>query len=77
MEWQIVLAAKVLAAGVCTVGVGGASIGIGIVFGGLLIAVSRNPELESNLFRTALLGFALSEAMGLLVLMMSFLIMYT
>lgn len=39
--------------------------GIGTVFGSLIIGYARNPSLKNNLFTYAVLGFALSEAMGL------------
>jgi F-type H+-transporting ATPase subunit c len=52
---------KFIGAGLATIGVVGAGAGIGIVFSGLLLALSRNPS---------------KEAKGLLALMMSFLILY-
>jgi F-type H+-transporting ATPase subunit c len=68
--------AKLIGAGLATVGVVGAGAGIGIVFAGLLIANARNPQKEERLFQLSLLGFALCEAMGLLAIMMAFLILY-
>jgi len=49
---------------------------IGVVFAGLVISVSRNPNLDKKLFTYSILGFALSEAVALFGLMMSFLILY-
>ena len=69
-------AAKSIGAGLATIGVVGAGAGIGIVFAGLLLAISRNPAKEPRLFQLTLLGFALCEAMGLLAIMMAFLILY-
>lgn len=69
--------AKAMGAGLATIGVVGAGAGIGIVFAGLLISVSRNPNQEPRLVQLALLGFALCEAMGLLAIMMAFLILYS
>lgn len=69
-------AAKVVGAGCATIGLVGAGIGVGLVFGALIIAFSRNPSQETKLFRFAILGFALTEAVGLLALMMAFLILY-
>jgi F-type H+-transporting ATPase subunit c len=54
----------------------GAGAGVGIVFGSLLIAIARNPFLRDELFKYAILGFALTEAVGLLGLMMAFLILF-
>ncbi len=70
-------AAKSIGAGLATIGVTGAGAGIGIVFAGLLQAYSRNPGREGNLRQMAFLGFALTEAMGLLAIMMAFLILYS
>jgi F-type H+-transporting ATPase subunit c len=68
---------KVIGAGLATCGLIGAGTGVGIVFAAFLIAFARNPSLNKDLFRFAMLGFALTEAVGLLALMMSFLILYT
>merc|ERR1712127_504154 len=62
-------AAKFIGAGAATVGVAGSGAGIGSVFGSLIIGYARNPSLKQQLFSYAILGFALSEAMGLFCLM--------
>jgi F-type H+-transporting ATPase subunit c len=72
----LIVAAKNIGSGMATIGLVGAGAGAGIVFGCLLIAVARNPKLQDNFFRLALLGFALTEAVGLLALMMAFLILF-
>merc|ERR1711997_233789 len=54
----------------------GAGAGIGSVFGSLIIGYARNPSLKQQLFSYAILGFALSEAMGLFCLMMAFLLLF-
>ncbi|EDV29765.1 uncharacterized protein TRIADDRAFT_49770 [Trichoplax adhaerens] len=69
-------AAKFIGAGAATVGVAGSGAGIGTVFGSLVIGYARNPSLKQQLFSYAILGFALSEAMGLFCLMMAFLILF-
>ncbi|CAH8851568.1 unnamed protein product [Trichobilharzia szidati] len=69
-------AAKYIGAGAATVGAAGSGAGIGSVFGNLAMAYARNPSLKQQLFTYAILGFALSEAMGLFCLMMAFLILY-
>ena len=62
--------------GAATVGVAGSGAGIGSVFGSLIIGYARNPSLKQQLFSYAILGFALSEAMGLFCLMMAFLLLF-
>merc|ERR1712241_56907 len=69
-------AAKFIGAGAATVGVAGSGAGIGTVFGSLIIGYARNPSLKAQLFSYAILGFALSEAMGLFCLMVAFLILF-
>ena len=69
-------AAKLLGAGCATIGLAGAGVGIGNVFGSLILGVSRNPALEQTLFRIAILGFALTEAIALFALMMAFLLLF-
>jgi F-type H+-transporting ATPase subunit c len=73
----MVTAAKLIGAGIATIGLAGAGVGIGNVFSSLLISVSRNPNEKDELFRLAILGFALTEAIALFSLMMAFLILFT
>lgn len=68
--------AKLIGSGLATIGLSGSGVGIGIVFAGLLVAYSRQPSYEKQLFGYAILGFALSEAVALFALMMAFLILY-
>lgn len=72
----MVLAAKLIGAGLATIAMAGAGAGIGQIFGSLLIAISRNPSLLATLFRYAILGFALTEAIALFALMMAFLLLF-
>ena len=71
-----IFCAKLIGAGAATIGVAGRGAGIGTVFGNLIIGYARNPKLKQQLFTYAILGFAISEAMGLFCLMMAFLILY-
>lgn len=68
--------AKLIGAGMATIGLAGAGVGIGVVFGSLLISYARNPSLKAQLFSWAILGFALTEAIALFALMMAFLILF-
>lgn len=72
----MVLAAKLLGAGVATIALSGAAVGIGLVFAALINATSKNPSLRKELFNQAILGFALTEAIGLFALMMALLLLY-
>jgi F-type H+-transporting ATPase subunit c len=68
--------AKLIAAGLATISIGGAGVGIGVVFAGLIGGIARNPGLIKQLFVYAILGFALTEAIALFGLMMAFLILF-
>ena len=77
MQWNLIFhEIFVLLSGAATVGVAGSGAGIGSVFGSLIIGYARNPSLKQQLFSYAILGFALSEAMGLFCLMMAFLLLF-
>jgi len=68
-------ASKKIGGGLATIGLAGAGAGIGTVFGSLILGISRNPSLRAELFRVAVLGFALTEAIALFCLMVTFLIL--
>lgn len=67
---------KFIGAGLATVSLAGAGVGIGSVFAALIGALARNIALEKQLFSYAILGFALTEAIALFGLMMAFLILF-
>jgi F-type H+-transporting ATPase subunit c len=48
---SLVSSAKLIGAGLATIGVVGAGAGIGIVFSGLLLGLSRNPSKEAKLMQ--------------------------
>jgi F-type H+-transporting ATPase subunit c len=73
---MLLQASQKIGAGLATIGLAGAGVGIGIIFAGLLYGISRNPNLKADLFRTAILGFALTEAIALFSLMIAFLILF-
>ncbi|XP_032757754.1 ATP synthase F(0) complex subunit C1, mitochondrial-like [Rattus rattus] len=70
-------ATRFIGAGAATVSVAGSGAGIGTVFGSLTIGYARNPSLKQHFFSYAILGSALSEAMGLFGLIVAFLIFFT
>jgi F-type H+-transporting ATPase subunit c len=74
---MLVTAAQKIGAGLATSGLTGAGLGIGIIFASLIIGVSKNSPQKEDLFRFAILGFALTEAIALFALMFAFLILFT
>ncbi|MBF86470.1 MAG: ATP F0F1 synthase subunit C [Rickettsiales bacterium] len=70
-------AAKLIGAGLATIGVAGAGVGIGTIFGQYVSGSMRNPAAAPKVFGNVLLGFALTEAVALYALVMAFLIMFS
>lgn len=71
-----VLSAKIIGGGLATISIAGSGVGIGLIFGSLLIAFSRNPSARTDLFNYAIIGFALTEAIALFGLMMAFILLF-
>ena len=69
-------AARLIGAGLATIGVAGAGVGIGTIFGQYVPGGLRNPAAAPKMFGNVLLGFALTEAVALYALVMAFLIMF-
>jgi F-type H+-transporting ATPase subunit c len=74
--FMLVQAAKSIGAGLATFGLAGAGVGIGTIFAALILGISRNPTLKDDMFRMAILGFALTEAIALFALMIAFLVLF-
>lgn len=76
LSFMLLQAAKYIGAGLATIGLAGTGVGIGTVFGALVLGISRNPSLKDELFKMAILGFALTEAIALFALMIVFLLLF-
>jgi F0F1-type ATP synthase membrane subunit c/vacuolar-type H+-ATPase subunit K len=72
----MIMAAKFIGAGLATIALGGAAVGVGLIFAALINGTARNPSLKQDLFNTAILGFALTEALGLFGLMMALMFLF-
>lgn len=72
----MLIESKIIGAGLATIGMIGAGVGIGSVFGSLILGISRNPSLKNDLFSIAILAFALCESTGLFCLMIAFFLLY-
>ena len=69
-------AAKYIAAGLATIGMGGAGIGVGIIFGNFLSGALRNPAAADQLFARVIFGFAVTEALGIFSFLVALLALY-
>ena len=58
-------AAKYIGAGIACIGMGGAGVGVGIIFGNYLAAALRNPSAAQGQFGNLIFGFAITEALGI------------
>ncbi len=67
---------KFIGAGLATIGMVGAAIGIGNIFSGLVSGIARNPSVEKQLFKNAFIGAALAEALGLFAFVISMLLLF-
>jgi F-type H+-transporting ATPase subunit c len=68
---------RVIAGGIAATSISGSGVGIGLVFSALIIGTAINPRSAPVLFSYAVLGFALSEAIALFGLMITFLLLYS
>ena len=68
--------AKLIAAGIAVIPLLGVGIGIGNIFATLIKSIARNPGVQKSVFPMAILGFALTEAVALIALLVSFLILF-
>lgn len=70
-------AARLLGAGLASIALVGAGVGIGLIFGNYLSGALRNPGAAAGQFTNLLVGFALCEFTGLLGVVMGFIILFT
>jgi F-type H+-transporting ATPase subunit c len=65
-----------LGAGMASVGMGGAAVGIGIVVGNYLSGALRNPSAAAGQTATMFIGIAFSEALGIFSFLVALLLMF-
>jgi F-type H+-transporting ATPase subunit c len=53
---NMLASAKIIGAGLATIGLAGAGVGIGLVFAALINSTARNPSLRPQLFSYTILG---------------------
>jgi F-type H+-transporting ATPase subunit c len=70
------VAAKYIGAGIACLGMAGAGIGLGNLFGQFLSGALRNPSAADGQRGTLLLGFALTEALGIFSLLIALLLLF-
>jgi F-type H+-transporting ATPase subunit c len=70
------LAAQQIGAGLATLGMIGAGIGVGNIFGNFLNGALRNPSAASSQIGNLFVGAALAEALGILSFVLGILIKF-
>jgi len=80
MEGNVVEAArilgKLLGAGLATLGMIGAGLGIGVLVSGAVQAMGRNPDASGNIQVNMILGIAFAEAVAIYALVVALLILF-
>ena len=69
-------AAKQIGAGLATLGMIGAGIGVGNIFGSFLQGAMRNPSAAQGQFGNLIFGFAVTEALGIFGLLIALLLLF-
>ncbi|BBE72197.1 F0F1 ATP synthase subunit C [Oharaeibacter diazotrophicus] len=69
-------AAKFIGAGLATIGIYGAAVGLGNIFGSFLSGALRNPSAADGQFGRLILGFAVTEALGIFSLLIALLLLF-
>ena len=69
-------AAAAIGAGIACIGMGGAGIGLGNIFGSYLSGALRNPSAADSQFGRLVFGFAVTEALGIFSLLVALLLLF-
>jgi ATP synthase F0 subunit c len=80
MQGDVVEAARILGkligAGLATLGMIGAGLGIGVLVNGAVQAMGRNPDASGNIQVNMVLGIAFAEAVAIYALVVALLILF-
>ncbi len=69
-------AAKYIGAGLATLGMMGAALGVGNIFSSFLQGALRNPSAAQGQFGNLIFGFAVTEALGIFSLLIAILLLF-
>jgi len=68
---------KYIGAGLACLGMAGAAVGLGNIFGSFLSGALRNPSAADGQFGRLIFGFAVTEALGIFSLLIALLLLFT
>lgn len=76
LEGEIIEAARLIGAGLAAIGVIGGGIGIGVVVGGAVQAMGRNPDAAGLITTNMFIGIAFAEAVAIYALAIAIIILF-
>ena len=76
MEGELALLGKYIGAGLATIGMGGAAMGVGNVASSFLAGALRNPSAAAGKTATLFIGIAFAEALGIFSFLVALLLMF-
>ena len=76
MEGELALLGKYIGAGLATIGLGGAGIGVGHIAGNFLAGALRNPSAAASQTATLFIGMAFAEALGIFSFLVALLLLF-
>ena len=68
---------KYIGVGLCSIGMAGAAIAIGNIFGSFFNSLARNPSAAPKIEKYIYIAVGLAEAMGIFAVLLAFLIMFS
>jgi F-type H+-transporting ATPase subunit c len=71
------LALKFIGVGLCSIGMAGAAIAIGNIFGSFFNSIARNPSAAPKLEKYIYIAAGLAEAMGIFAVLLAFLVVFS
>ncbi len=71
-----VAAAKLIGAGLAMIGAIGAGLGIGVLAGGAVQGIARNPDAAGQIQTNMILGIAFAEAVAIYCLVVALLLIF-
>lgn len=76
MEGELAQLGKFLGAGLATIGLGGAGIGVGNIVANFLAGALRNPSAAPGQMANLFVGIAFAEALGIFSFLVALLLMF-
>lgn len=68
---------KYIGVGLCSLGMAGAALAIGNIFGSFFNSIARNPSAAPKLEKYIYIAVGLAEAMGIFAVLLAFLVMFS